>query len=525
LLGLLVAAAAVGDPPAARPVPVRAEPPLPSGLAYVPHDAALFVYADAAAIWASDLTKAFRAVDPNWIADLEKAAEALGAKPADLKSAVLFVPKVKGVADTGRFGVVLTFAKAYDAKKLAAGFADGLPKGLKLKLVTPSEAVAVVLVGLGEEYGKPQPAAAEGHLTGAIEAAAGGTHTVVVGATLANLPDELQKDDLPAQVRAFRPLVQSQAVVATLDVGKALALRVRVKTRRAAQAADAEKALAALVKLVADEGGRELPGLEKTAAGEPGLKDAVTVLKAALAAAKGAKFEVDGTEARASLTLPLDGLPVAAALTAGVAQVRQAAAAQQSANNLKQIALAMHNYHDATGAFPPAAVCDKKGKPQLSWRVLLLPYLEQNELYKQFKLDEPWDSAHNKPLLAKMPPAYAMPLKTKPGGTDTYYRAFVGNGAGWDWVVGGKITQITDGTSNTLMAVAAAGAVPWTKPDELAFDPEKDMAKLIGRFNGRFQMALFDGSVRSMAKLPGKDTLNALITKSGGEVLGADFSD
>src|SRR5207248_5784084 len=136
---------------------------------------------------------------------------------------------------------------------------------------------------------------------------------------------------------------------------------------------------------------------------------------------------------------PLDGLPLASAYATAVVRVQQAAAAAQSTNNLKQIALAAHAYHDVNGTFPPAATCDKKGKPQLSWRVLVLPYIEQDNLYKQFKLDEPWDSDNNKKLIAKMPPVYAMPGKSKPGDTDTYYRVFVGNGAGWDWVMGTKI--------------------------------------------------------------------------------------
>jgi prepilin-type processing-associated H-X9-DG protein len=257
---------------------------------------------------------------------------------------------------------------------------------------------------------------------------------------------------------------------------------------------------------------------------DAGLKDLAKVFKATLDAGKAAKFGVEGTEARLTASLSLSDLPLASAYIAATTKATSAAAVQRSANNLKQIALAMHTYHDTNGNFPPAAVCDKKGKPQLSWRVLILPYIEQNELYKQFKLDEPWDSVNNKKLLAKMPGVYAMPGKSKPGDTDTYYRVFVDNGAGFDWIMGSKITTITDGTSNTLMVVTAADAVPWTKPDELEFDPEKDMTKLIGMVvNGKAQVAMFDGSVRTLTKLPSKETTNALITKNGGEIIGNDF--
>jgi prepilin-type processing-associated H-X9-DG protein len=267
-----------------------------------------------------------------------------------------------------------------------------------------------------------------------------------------------------------------------------------------------------------------LADLERDAETDAGLKDLVKVLKAGVQAAKNAKFELEGTEARATVALPLEGLPLTSAYTAAVLRIQSAAAVLQSANNLKQIALALHNYHDTNNAFPPAAVCDKKGKPQLSWRVLILPYIEEDRLYKEFKLDEPWDSEHNKKLIARMPKVYAMPGKSKPGDTDTYYRVFVGNGAGFDWLMGGKITGITDGTSNTLMVITAADAVPWTKPDELEFDPDKDMTKLFGKVvNGKAQVAMFDGSVHTLKKLPSRETTNALITKNGGEVIGPDF--
>jgi prepilin-type processing-associated H-X9-DG protein len=243
------------------------------------------------------------------------------------------------------------------------------------------------------------------------------------------------------------------------------------------------------------------------------------MMKGVIAAAKGAKFSTLGNETQLTLSLPGD-LPFGRAFVSARMLVQEASSAASSANNLRQIALAMHNYEATYQNFPPAAVCDKTGKPLLSWRVLILPYIEQEELYKQFKLDEPWDSEHNKKLLAKMPKVYSVPGKTPPGDTNTYYRVFVGNGAGFDWLMGTKLNALADGTSNTLMCVTAAEAVPWTKPDELGFDPDKDMTQLIGQIvNGRAQVAMFDGSVRILKKVPGKDTLKALITRAGGEVV------
>jgi prepilin-type processing-associated H-X9-DG protein len=124
-----------------------------------------------------------------------------------------------------------------------------------------------------------------------------------------------------------------------------------------------------------------------------------------------------------------------------------------------------------------------------------------------------------------MPKVYAIPGKTNAGDTSTHYRVFVGNGAGFDWVQGARFpAAFSDGTSNTLMCITAETSVPWTKPDELEFDPDKDMTRLAGLVvNGRFQFAMFDGSVRTLARIPAKATLNALITRAGGEVIPGDF--
>ena len=103
--------------------------------------------------------------------------------------------------------------------------------------------------------------------------------------------------------------------------------------------------------------------------------------------------------------------------------------AVQCVNNLKQIALAMHNFHAGNNAFPRPAILDEKGKPLLSWRVAILPYIDQQALYDKFKLDEPWDSPHNKALLKEMPAIYRCPIRTKAEPFTTTYRVMVGKGA------------------------------------------------------------------------------------------------
>jgi hypothetical protein len=522
-IGLVALAWAAAVPPS--PPRAAAQPPmggeLPPELRYVPGDAALFVYADAAKLWGSPVLASIRQIDPNTFDRLTaEAKKELGLAPEDVKSVVVFVPRLMNPIDLESIGIVVTFNRDIDKEQLQKGAEKLLPGSENPTVHAPDARTAVVLLNLKDEFARPQPLAADAPLAPALKAAAGGKHVAVVGANLANFPDEIRADDVPPAVRPFQPLLRARTVTATLDLTKAAAtLDVRVRAATAAAAIDCEKALGALVALAQEEIAEGVKEFEPAAAKEPGLKDAVTVLKAIGKAAGEATFAADGTEARMTATLPLD-LPFASAYVAAKKKVEEAAAAATSTNNLKQIGLAMHNYHDTHGTMPPAAVCDKTGKPLLSWRVLILPYIEQDDLYRQFKLDEPWDSEHNKKLLAKMPKTYAIPGKTPAGGTDTHYRVFVGNGAGFDWIKGHSLVQFTDGTSNTLLCVTAADAVPWTKPDELAFDPEKDMTRLVGLVaNGRLQFLMGDGSVRSTNKIPGKEVLHALITRGGGEVI------
>ena len=208
-------------------------------------------------------------------------------------------------------------------------------------------------------------------------------------------------------------------------------------------------------------------------------------------------------------------------LVPAVQKVREAASRTQDANNLKQMALAMHNYHDVYKGFPPAAICDANGKPLLSWRVAILPYIEQDILYKQFKLDEPWDSDHNRKLIPQMPQIYAIPgAPPKPG--ETHYRVFVGGGAMFDLDKKVTIAQITDGTSNTIMIVETAESVAWTKPAEIPYDAQKPLPKLGGFFPNGSNVAFADGSVRFLTTTVAEATLRALITRSGGEAIPND---
>src|SRR5262249_4548228 len=143
-------------------------------------------------------------------------------------------------------------------------------------------------------------------------------------------------------------------------------------------------------------------------------------------------------------------------------------------------------------------------------------YIEQDALYKQFKLDEPWDSEHNKKLLARMPKIFKLPGdRRKYDVPSTYYRVFMGGGAVFDLKQKTNFASITDGLSNTIMSVEAADAVPWTKPEEIAYDPKKP-PKLGYHYAGRCNAAFCDGAIHTLRRSIPEQTLHYLIQRADG---------
>jgi hypothetical protein len=226
---------------------------------------------------------------------------------------------------------------------------------------------------------------------------------------------------------------------------------------------------------------------------------------------------------RLTLHLGEDDEPVAKLIASAAKRTQGAAGRAQSMNNLKQMALALHNYHDANGSFPPTGNLSKDNKPLLSWRVHILPYIEQDQLYKQFKLDEPWDSETNKALIEKMPAIFKSPAQKNDDGKTTYLAPMAK-----DTVIapgkGTRLADITDGTSNTIMIVESNddAAVIWTKPDDLSTADAEILKKLIGHYDDGFIAGFADGSVRFIRKTIDMPTLKALFTRNGGEVIGAN---
>ena len=190
-----------------------------------------------------------------------------------------------------------------------------------------------------------------------------------------------------------------------------------------------------------------------------------------------------------------------------------------SQNNLKQIAIAFRANADVHDGKWADDITDKDGRSLLSWRVAMLPYIEQEALYKQFKLDEPWDSEANKKLIEKMPKVYA-PVRVKAKAGETFYQRFVGKDALFDETGSKyKISNIPDGTSNTALVVEGGDPVIWTKPADLSFGEKKPLPKLGGLFDGVFHVALCDGSVIRVKKDFDTDEMKKIIMPADGNVI------
>lgn len=234
-------------------------------------------------------------------------------------------------------------------------------------------------------------------------------------------------------------------------------------------------------------------------------------------------------------------------------QAAREAARRSSCNcNLKQLGLAFHNYHDKYGCFPPAYVADSNGRPMHSWRVLILPYVDQTALYAKYKFDEPWDGPNNIRLLDSIPPVYKCPSHCAPPrkvagrasrfgllacsnvGTVsssnrprcTNYAAVLGKDCAFRGAQPVSIKDITDGTSNTLLIGEVTDAdILWTKPEDVDIAKHPRIGDRMGFSSDHKSGANFlraDGSVRFVSDVVPQATIDALYTRAGGEPIG-DF--
>ncbi len=198
-------------------------------------------------------------------------------------------------------------------------------------------------------------------------------------------------------------------------------------------------------------------------------------------------------------------------------------------NNLKQILIALETYEQVHGMLPPAYVADASGRPMHSWRVLILPFLDQQSLYDQYDFREPWDGPNNSKLLNSMPSCFACPNLPRSLPNMTSYAAITGPGTMFPGAGSVKLGDVTDGLRDTLMVVEVANLkIPWTAPIDLdirtmsmtlndPYDPGISSPHPVGASIG-----FGDTWVRSLTHSIPEETLRALITIAGGEGVKVD---
>ena len=517
-----------------------ADTPLQEILSWVPHDAAAFGHVDVATVWKSKPLLALRKLNPEKIFDkLQDFANIASIPPEMVQTFTIFLPKAKGNGDEQAFIAAFTFNKPYEPKKVVSAirlmsmfdekkikevqpgiydFNPGKPDTLRLIMDNPNR--LVILGPKAFDLAKPQTVV-NGPISDAISLAASGQHAVF-GLNFANFPDELRMENGQSQLEPFKPLLFADAIVGKLDVGDELVLNILARCPTKVKCVEAEKSMGVVRTLLQTLLSAALTEINKSK--DETLQKLIALAKETQIVLRSAKIQSNEKEASATLTVrsDLDIAPLVAQLTGPPGSGGAANARTQ--NNMKQIAIAMHNYHDTYGALPSAAVLGKKGKPLLSWRVQVLPYVEQAALFQQIKLDEPWDSVHNKKVFDDnpMPKVFEVPGTTKPGEKNTHMQVFRGNGAMFDLVKGVKFAEVADGLSNTIMVATAKTAVPWMKPDDMEFDPKTDPRDLMLYIGGQTNISFGDGSVRILKKSVTVENMRGLITKSGGEVVNID---
>jgi len=554
----VLAATALLLTPTTQPVVAQGPPAvakLPADLALIPGDAIGFMHVRLADVWKSDAMKDMRTLvakaGPKAFAILDADFHPA---PSTIDRVTIILLPMKDKADqTPRLVSVVSFSAAFDAAKIrkmympkaeemkVEGKTYYLDKALGMALHFPSDQLLVLSDPDNLPIYLALPAKSEGIMQSAIALAATKSMTVCLNYKGLPIPPDTT-DRLPPELR---PLLRTEQLLITADVGQQVTLNLNLAMKNADDAKEIETAIKKaaemgreMLKQPLAEATRLLEGKNKRGEGPRPLEELPQAVGGLVAIAginsldellADLPIKRDGANLGASITLPAWATQYVGTAILGtgllipaVQKVRGAAARTTSMNNLKQIGIAMHSYHDANRAFPPAAICDKNGKKLLSWRVAILPYIEQQNLYAKFKLDEPWDSEANKKAAAIMPKTYSDPRQPEVVGK-THYRVFVGKDAAFDWVKGKSITDFTDGLSNSILVVAGGEPVDWAKPDDFEFDPEKKLPDIIKPFPDLL-VGLADGSIRSLRtdRDDFQKLLKTLITINGGEAISID---
>ena len=204
----------------------------------------------------------------------------------------------------------------------------------------------------------------------------------------------------------------------------------------------------------------------------------------------------------------------------------QVAVQQQiSRENLRILARAFRRYHERHGTFPPAFIADESGKPQHSWRVLLLPFLGEERLHAQYNFDQPWDSPENQALANRMPDVYGSPDDPDASFSETSYLVVVGEGAAFKGTERSSLSELTDGPDKTILLVESMGhGINWMEPRDLRFGTipmaiNSDRKESINRTRrvGGAHVVMADGNVYRLADATPPEAVRAMLTAQGGE--------
>jgi hypothetical protein len=488
---------------------------LPPDLKLLPPDALGIVSVRAGDVWNSvgkDIQQAMGPMQVDLAREMEKA---VGLQPADIERVTFVVPTEDMKTS---WGVALT-RKAVDQKKLLAtaggkvteksfqGKTYHVDGDTALYFVSPTVVVLGSTAGVETMLRQTSQPAGGGSLGEGLKAIVAKKHNVVVAlhppaAALQKMVNTPLGPGSPLNQQDLAPFANLRKALITANLGDPLALDLRLTFSDEANARQAKATGDKLLDKV-----RELwPVLKQQLARGPNA----AMVQQVDAALQKLRFDQRGPAVTTSLQLPgqTTSAVLVGLLVPAVQKVRQAAERVESQNNLRMLGLAMHDY---AGTFTKARFPSPSIGGGLSWRVALLPYLEQDELYKQFHLNEPWNSPHNIKLLNKMPKVFAHPSAKFDPPNMTRYQLFVGPGTPFQ---GNQAPQLPGGfpkgVTNTILIAEAGRAVPWTKPEDITYDPRGPLP-VLGVVPGQFNAALADASVRIFQTPINQQVLRAMI--------------
>jgi hypothetical protein len=458
------------------------------------------------------------------------AKETGGIKPTDIDSVTACITEVPQ-GDLPKYILIVTTARPIDKAALQGTMkstpdAGGFHTTLVGLVHFPDDKTFVLLdPDLKQKYLDGYAKNRTGWpLTAELSRAAAG-HTLYATADLTKVPKELVRGP---EAREVEPFLPARAITLTADLkGKELSVAARASFPDADSAGRAKATVQKYLGMAIGQVDEVLKGK-----GPEELTGFMPAVEEARRALTGAKVEVSGSDLIVAGSYKAN-FDVGTMVAEGVKKARQAAARMTSSNDLKQIGLALHNFADVHGGPVPIHAVGAKGqplkdakdKPLLSWRVALLPYIEQGNLYQEFRLDEPWDSPHNKKLIEKMPKFFEPKnMPGKPG--YTRYQMVVGPNALSP--AGMRIpASFPDGMSNTIAVVEGAEPVIWTKPDDVMLtgkeSPQDLRKKFGGLWPGGFNAVMWDGSVRFVKDTVSETTLQRAINPRDGQPLGPDW--